>query len=58
MSNSGPRFEMVKSFLCSLCRLAIFIVFLVSFTLYGIEGIAEEIEDPFGRDENGIALSK
>jgi predicted membrane chloride channel (bestrophin family) len=24
-------------------RLAIFIVFLVAFTLYGIEGIAEEI---------------
>jgi predicted membrane chloride channel (bestrophin family) len=32
----------------------VFIVFLVSFTLYGIEGIAEEIEDPFGKDENGI----
>ena len=46
-------------------RLTIFIVFLVSFTLYGIEGIAEEIgihlyyyplnsqDDPFGKDENG-----
>jgi ion channel-forming bestrophin family protein len=37
-------------------RLAVIIVFLVSFTLYGIEGIGEEIEDPFGKDENGNIL--
>ena len=37
-------------------RLAVVIVFLVSFTLYGIEGIGEEIEDPFGKDENGNIL--
>ena len=29
--------------------------FLV-FTLYGIEGIGEQLEDPFGRDRNDIKM--
>ena len=29
---------------------------LVVFTLYGIDGIASELEDPFGRDRNDIPL--
>ncbi|KAE9977312.1 hypothetical protein EG328_004554 [Venturia inaequalis] len=32
------------------------IVALVSFTLYGIEGISIQLEDPFGYDENDIKL--
>lgn len=29
---------------------------LISFTLYGIEGIGEELEDPFGQDKNDIRI--
>jgi len=32
----------------------VLVVCLVSFTLYGIEGIGSEIEDPFGTDRNDI----
>ena len=35
---------------------AIPITTLVVFTLYGIDGIASELEDPFGRDRNDIPL--
>ena len=30
------------------------VVVLVCFTLYGIDGIARQLEDPFGRDRNDI----
>jgi hypothetical protein len=62
---AGPWLEMVSAPLDGVYgRLSIFIVFLVTFTLYGIEGIADEIgislnilcwstDDPFGTDENG-----
>ena len=42
----GPRFELVISLEVTYLRLTIPIVFLVSFTLYGMEGIAEEIGPP------------
>ena len=29
---------------------------LVTFTLYGIDGIARQLEDPFGRDRNDIKV--
>lgn len=29
---------------------------MVCFTLYGIEGIGEELEDPFGVDKNDIKI--
>lgn len=35
---------------------AIPIVSLVSFTLYGIEGIGSQLEDPFGYDRNDIKM--
>lgn len=35
---------------------AIPIVCLVSFTLYGIEGIGSQLEDPFGYDRNDIKM--
>lgn len=36
--------------------LAVPIIFLICFTLYGIEGIGEELEDPFGSDKNDIKI--
>ena len=35
---------------------AVPIVVLVTFTLYGIDGIASQLEDPFGYDRNDIAM--
>ncbi|KAI9847666.1 MAG: hypothetical protein M1838_000812 [Thelocarpon superellum] len=35
---------------------AVPIVMLVTFTLYGIEGIGSQLEDPFGYDKNDIKL--
>ncbi|KAF2873522.1 Bestrophin, RFP-TM, chloride channel-domain-containing protein [Massariosphaeria phaeospora] len=35
---------------------AIPIVAIVAFTLYGIEGIGEQLEDPFGYDKNDIKM--
>ncbi|KAI9894342.1 MAG: hypothetical protein M1814_003098 [Vezdaea aestivalis] len=35
---------------------AVPIVALVTFTLYGIEGIGSQLEDPFGYDKNDIAM--
>jgi len=35
---------------------AVPIVVLVAFTLYGIEGIGAQIEDPFGYDRNDIKM--
>ena len=35
---------------------AIPIVSLVAFTLYGIEGIGSQLEDPFGYDRNDIKM--
>src|SRR5690606_17442170 len=32
------------------------IICLICFMLYGIEGIGEEIEDPFGSDKNDIKI--
>lgn len=32
------------------------IVAIVSFTLYGIEGIGQQLEDPFGYDKNDIKM--
>lgn len=32
------------------------IITLICFTLYGIEGIGEELEDPFGYDKNDIKI--
>lgn len=32
------------------------IVALVTFTLYGIEGIGSQLEDPFGYDRNDIKM--
>jgi ion channel-forming bestrophin family protein len=32
------------------------IVCLVTFTLYGIEGIGSQLEDPFGYDKNDIKM--
>ncbi|CAZ83819.1 unnamed protein product [Tuber melanosporum] len=32
------------------------VITLVCFTLYGIEGIGEELEDPFGNDRNDIKI--
>jgi len=29
---------------------------LVSFTLYGMEGIASEIQNPFGKDSNDLHM--
>jgi putative membrane protein len=34
------------------------VVALVCFTLYGIEGIGEELEDPFGEDKNDIRMDE
>ncbi|ORX78351.1 UPF0187-domain-containing protein, partial [Anaeromyces robustus] len=34
----------------------VFIAFLTSFTLFGIEAISSEIENPFGRDRNDLKL--
>ena len=31
-------------------------VVLVTFTLYGIDGIASQLEDPFGFDRNDISM--
>lgn len=31
---------------------------MVCFTLYGIEGIGEELEDPFGDDKNDIKMDE
>lgn len=36
--------------------LSVPIISLVTFTLYGIEGIGEELEDPFGREKNDIKI--
>ena len=35
---------------------AVFIVSLVMFTLYGIDGIGNQLEDPFGFDRNDIKM--
>lgn len=35
---------------------AVPIVSLVTFTLYGIEGIGSQLEDPFGYDRNDIKM--
>ena len=35
---------------------AVPIVTLVTFTLYGIEGIGSQLEDPFGYDKNDIKM--
>lgn len=35
---------------------AVPVIVLVCFTLYGIEGIGEELEDPFGHDKNDIKI--
>ena len=35
---------------------AVPIVVLVTFTLYGIDGIATQLEDPFGFDRNDIKM--
>jgi ion channel-forming bestrophin family protein len=35
----------------------VLIVFLVTFTLYGIEGIGCQLEDPFGHDRNDIKMN-
>ena len=35
---------------------AVPIVSLLSFTLYGIEGIGSQLEDPFGYDRNDIKM--
>ena len=35
---------------------AVFIVVLVMFTLYGIDGIGMQLEDPFGYDRNDIKM--
>ena len=35
---------------------AVPIVTIVTFTLYGIEGIGSQLEDPFGYDRNDIKL--
>ena len=35
---------------------AVPIVVLVTFTLYGIDGIASQLEDPFGFDRNDIRM--
>lgn len=35
---------------------AIPIVVLVTFTLYGIDGIGSQLEDPFGYDRNDIKM--
>ena len=32
------------------------IVALITFTLYGIEGIGSQLEDPFGYDKNDIQM--
>lgn len=32
------------------------LVSLVTFTLYGIDGIGDQLEDPFGHDHNGIKM--
>lgn len=32
------------------------VIVMVCFTLYGIEGIGEELEDPFGEDKNDIKM--
>jgi len=32
------------------------IVAIVTFTLYGIEGIGQQLEDPFGYDKNDIKM--
>ena len=32
------------------------IVVLVTFTLYGIDGIGSQLEDPFGHDRNDIKM--
>ena len=34
----------------------ILIVSVVTFTLYGIEGIGSQLEDPFGYDRNDIKM--
>lgn len=35
---------------------AVPIVVLVMFTLYGIDGIGNQLEDPFGYDRNDIKM--
>jgi ion channel-forming bestrophin family protein len=35
---------------------AVPIVALIAFTLYGIEGIGSQLEDPFGYDKNDIKM--
>lgn len=35
---------------------AVPVITMVCFTLYGIEGIGEELEDPFGVDKNDIKI--
>jgi len=35
---------------------AVPIVVLVTFTLYGIDGIGSQLEDPFGHDRNDIKM--
>ena len=35
---------------------AVCIISLVMFTLYGIEGIGSQLEDPFGYDKNDIKM--
>ena len=34
------------------------VITMVCFTLYGIEGIGEELEDPFGDDKNDIRMDE
>lgn len=36
--------------------LAVPTIALICFTLYGIEGIGHELEDPFGKDKNDIKI--
>jgi predicted membrane chloride channel (bestrophin family) len=35
---------------------AVPVVTLITFTLYGIDGIGSQLEDPFGHDRNGIKM--
>ena len=43
-------------FLASLGWWTILVVSLINFTLYGIEAIAEQLEEPFGYDRNDIKM--
>ena len=41
-----------------ICSLKIAVVTVVSFTLMGIEGIADEIEMPFGTDYHDLPMDR